>query len=296
MDKVLEHISDVLTDIMNLYNEIQIRSLSESKYCIDNISEMLKPHNEILISTVDSLLDTESIFTSKMQLHLLELDKMLVWHQLYLEDKKHHQLDGHNFNVFKLFSEYFNFNLRETMHSKLIKYLLDKDESHGQGTKFLEILLMKLDILNPSLGQWEVTAEQGHIDILLKREIPHSIIVIENKSNWAQDQPNQLYRYWHDQVYSNVKEVDTSFYQKYKDRYQIIYLAPNFNKTISEQSLQKPKEWTSDFLPSKIPLSPTVFTFDIFIQEWLNNCENELQENNRVRQYIAQYKELCKKL
>lgn len=53
---------------------------------------------------------------------------------------------------------------------------------------------------------WTVTAEKGRVDILLKRTHPHSVIIIENKSNYANDQENQLYRYWHQEIYKTIQE------------------------------------------------------------------------------------------
>lgn len=296
----LQYISTILNDVANLYTETQNTLLVNTKCCINDIHSKNASNATITKNSIDSLLNEIIVanitFEQKIRFDLLEFDKMLVWHQLYLADEEKHRLDGHNFNVFRLFAEQLNINIRETMHSKLLKFLLDKNASHGQGVKFLQILLNKLNICQPEEGQWEVTAEQGRIDILIKRKKPHSIIVIENKSNWANDQPNQLYRYWRDQIYPSVNKVDNEFYKKNIDRYQIIYLAPNRYKNVEEQSLLRPSDCTDNSLPSKIPLLPKIFTFDVFIQDWLLDCENELRENNRVRQYIAQYRELCKTL
>lgn len=106
-------------------------------------------------------------------------------------------------------------------------------------------------------------------------------------------QQNQLYRYWYHQIYSSTKKSDKEFYSANKAKYQIIYLAPNINKKVEEHSLLKPKAWLDPNLPDKMPLSLTTLTFDSFIEDWLLACEQELKEENRVRQYIAQYRELC---
>jgi len=70
-----------------------------------------------------------------------------------------------------------------------------------------------IGIKEPYKGTWKVTAEEGKIDLLLKRYSPFSIVVIENKSNWACDQQNQLYRYWYNEIYKITKEVDEIFYE-----------------------------------------------------------------------------------
>ena len=101
-------------------------------------------------------------------------------------------------NVYKIF------NIPEVIHSKILGDFLSPIGVHGQGNFFLKRFLEKLGIENPSQGTWRVSVERGNIDILLKRNCPKSIIVIENKSNWAVDQNNQLYRYWHQEMYEET--------------------------------------------------------------------------------------------
>ena len=126
------------------------------------------------------------------------------WYKAVLIDKKKHFREGHNFNVFHLFKEKFGFYIQETMHSRLLKFLLDAKETHGQGGLFLLKFLEILGIQSPETGTWQVTAEVGRIDVLIERKEPQSIIVIENKSNWAPDQSNQLYRYWHQAIFQKI--------------------------------------------------------------------------------------------
>ncbi len=225
-----------------------------------------------------------------------EISKWEKWYKEFIDDDAQHKVDGHNFNVFYLLRYECGFNVKETMHSKLIKYLLDPFASHGQGNKFLINFLNLLKIENPNKGMWNITAEQGKIDILLHRSNPETIIVVENKSNWANDQPNQLYRYWYYAIFSRIKEIEKDFYSKNKDKYQIIYLAPNSNKEISEQSISKPEDWSSN-LPDKIPMEIETQYFNDFIQEWLEDCKKQLSEtNHRIREYITQYQVLCNNL
>lgn len=290
-------ISTVITEIADLYAQFQKNKLKNNSSTIQDANEMEIVCRDITLSNIYSLLDQASLLDinlkQKVHLKLFDFDKLLSWHQKYLIDQERHRLDGHNFNVFKLFAEQFDLTIKETMHSKLLFFLLNQNANHGQGSKFLENFLIKLGIDQPHMGNWRVTAEQGRIDLLLKRNNPHSVIIIENKSNWATDQHNQLYRYWYDQIYCSIKKADEEFYVINKNKYQIIYLAPNINKRVEEQSLLKPKEWLDTNLPNKIPLTPTTLTFDGLIQDWLLECELELKEENRVRQYIAQYRELC---
>lgn len=103
---------------------------------------------------------------------------------------------------------------------------------------------------------WIVTAEKGAIHILLKRESPHAVVVIENKSNYAVDQENQIYRYWHQEIYKAIqsKNLPEGYIQNPpKEKYQLIYLAPIYWKMPAENSLSRPDYLTVD-LPQIVPM------------------------------------------
>ena len=281
---------------------------------------MQKQHNELLYNTNYTLNQWDSIFCAELlgkeflystiinDLHNCNKDDNYLpqnedilewakWHKLFLEDDKKHKEDGHNFNIFHFLRDELKFDLKETMHSKLIKFFLDPYASHGQGNKFLLDFLQLLDIEKPEEGTWYVSAEQGRIDILLKRNEPFSVIIIENKSNWASDKLNQLYRYWYQEIYCTTKEKEKEFYTENKCKYQIIYLSPNENKKYEIQSMTKPKEWTERYLPEKVPMEIKIIYFNTDIQKWLENCKKLLPEtNHRIREYITQYQSLCNNL
>jgi hypothetical protein len=205
------------------------------------------------------------------------------------ELKEHNRLTSRNFNVIGLFSP------GETMHSYLIAYLLDPLEEHGQGSLFLNIFLDKLGIENPNKGKnWVVTAETGRIDILLKRTHPHSVVVIENKSNFAVDQPNQLYRYWYQEIYTPLKNQPggtEKILNPPPQSYRIVYLSPEHWKRPSTQSLQKPDGW-DEALPPAVPMIPEEHQFRYFIVDWLKACLDSLpQENRRMKEFVTQYME-----
>ena len=210
--------------------------------------------------------------------------------QKNIEQNKHTSC---NFNALKFFS------IDETLHSKLLAKLLNPKAEHGQGNKFLVEFLKLLEIEKPEEGDWNITAETGRIDVLLKRSSPESIIIIENKSNWATDQQNQLYRYWHQEIYSKTKEINVSFYADNVSRYRIIYLPPNEFKQPELHSYSRPNEenWKNRNLPEHIPLTFEIRTFKEFISIWLENCISTLPESNhRMREYLKQYIEICKTL
>ena len=227
------------------------------------------------------------------------MESLLVWYREEQSEKRRHVEDGHLFNFFDLWNRYSG--IGETIHSRLIHFLLYPDALHGQDRRYLNIFLKLLGISNPFDGIWTITAEKGRVDIRLTRNNPRSVILIENKSNWAVDQNNQLYRYWFQNIHRCREDCLPDYYLN-KD-YRIIYLVPNKEKTISENSLSKPqKVWFGlndeyDRLPDHIPISPIIWTFDNEFSKWLELCIKATPEGNYpIRSYLSQYMDYCKKL
>lgn len=199
-----------------------------------------------------------------------------------------------DFNVFSFFK------VDEPKHSSLLAFLLNPHESHGQGNLFLKNFLERLNILNPQSNNWTVTAEKGRIDILLTRVNPHSIVIVENKSNRAVDQQFQLYRYWYHQIHKRKYQIDYAT-DEYKQKYQIVYLTPHHSKIPTDNSLSKPdiSYGLPDHLnlPDKIPIEPKIWEFEKDIAELLESSINNLDtENYRLKEYLFQYIELIKSL
>ncbi|ATA93257.1 hypothetical protein CGC54_02330 [Capnocytophaga canimorsus] len=226
---------------------------------------------------------------------VIDFGKIINWHQQYKEEQNKRQKEGLNFNIFDVFWRS-GIGIGETTQSKLLKFLLDPTETHGCGNLFLLKFLKMLNIEQPEKGTWEISAEKGRVDILLKRNFPQSVIVIENKSNWAVNQWNQLYRYWYQEIFSKTKQTEKTFYLENKNCYMVVYLAPTSKKEPTEQTLTKPEDFPSD-LPKKIPMEITLKTFYDDIYQWLENCKSKIPTHNqRVIQYVNQYQELCKNL
>jgi len=181
------------------------------------------------------------------------------------------------------------FRIDETLHSRLLGFFLDKNASHGQGDLFLKKFIEKLGYTDYEKGKWNVTIEKQRIDILIERNYPHSVIIIENKSNDAIDQENQIYRYWHRAIYcKNKDEFDNN------DKYKIIYLVANDAKLPSENTLIRPINF-SDNLPDRVNLNVENWNFNNQIRDWLSDCLPFLsKENYRLKEYITQYIEYWK--
>lgn len=206
--------------------------------------------------------------------------------------KERNRLESNNLNVFQFFS------LGETTHSRLLAYFLDPRAQHGQGTLFLAEFLRLLGISEPDSGaahDWAVTAETGRVDVLIRRAHPHTVVVIENKSNYAVDQPNQLYRYWHQEIYLKQKaqhrpavEIDNPP----TSHYRLVYLAPATWKQPEAQSLRRPEGWKEwgTHLPLVVPMAVEQHLFRDFVVRWLEKAVVLLPPgNHRLREFTRQY-------
>lgn len=193
-----------------------------------------------------------------------------------------------DFNMMSLF------HIGETQHSFLLAYFLNPNADHGQKHLFLNVFLDLLKINRYTDNEnWIVTAEKGRIDILLKRIQPHSVIVIENKSNYASDQNHQLYRYWHQEIYKTIIErsdISKDYILNPPDHsYQLLYLSPEHWKIPNTNTLTKPIEWNTD-LPIVVPLSVKHLLFRDFVCKWLHKSLELLpNDNHRMREYVKQY-------
>lgn len=205
-------------------------------------------------------------------------------------NRERNRLESGNLNVFRFF------NPGETTHSRLLAFFLDPHAQHGQGMLFLTEFLLLLGIEEPAGGahQWRVTAETGRIDVLLRRKHPHTVIILENKSNYAVDQPNQLYRYWHQEIYRQQlaqHRPAAEIAQPPSHRYRLVYLAPAAWKQLEAQSLQKPEgsEWSAQ-LPAVVPMKVEQHLFSDFVVQWLTNAVAQLPAtNHRLREFTLQY-------
>lgn len=184
-------------------------------------------------------------------------------------------------NIFK------NLRLSETQHSVVIGDLLNPKGSHGQGRIFLDLFFSHFSIPSEDNDNWFVTIESERFDIRIHNKQKSKVIIIENKSNWAEDQPNQLYRYWYNGIYlaqNNFERHGISCFRK------IIYLSPNNYKLPDEQSLMRPS-YFNNTLPEKIPFPIDMAYFNREINSWLKHCLTKISVNHEAYYYIEQYME-----
>ena len=198
------------------------------------------------------------------------------------------------------FNPFTRIKIRETAHSRILGDLLDPCGSHGQGALFLKVFLERIGYPDPQADGWQVSVETGRVDILLWRHHPEkSAIIIENKSNDAGDQPNQIYRYWHREMYLwdrcmwDTKDHD--LIQGRNLRFHIVYLPTDGGKSPADHSLARPEDWSeSDNPHAMIPLNYTTLSLPELTALWLSKAKPPTipTTNTRVHNFLIQYHEL----
>ncbi|RYD49505.1 MAG: hypothetical protein EOP85_01505 [Verrucomicrobiaceae bacterium] len=211
------------------------------------------------------------------------------WRILREEQSKKNGEFGHLFNPLSIIP------ISETTHSRIIGDLLDPGGSHGQGGRLLHKFLESIDVPNPRDGKWTVSVEKGNLDLCLRRVTPASVIIIENKSNMAVDQPNQLYRYWHEQIRGPFPDLDYAS-EGVKKSFQILYLCPGNERYPGNHSLRRPSYLDSQDLPdtlADVGVTIRACSFQSEIRGWLLRCIELIPpENHRLRICLQIYGEL----
>ncbi|MDO4950483.1 MAG: PD-(D/E)XK nuclease family protein [Bacteroidales bacterium] len=207
------------------------------------------------------------------------------------KEKQNNAIKGKDVNVFTLWNRFSG--LPEPIHSKILHFFLSNDPMHGQGNLFLHLFMKRIGININKNEEWIATAEKGRVDVLLKRYNPHSVIIIENKSNWAGDQPNQLYRYWFENIHHSEEDCFPEYYNTHPE-YKIVYLVPNKEKILNDNSMERPLDYPEN-LPPQLPIKPLNLSFEKDLSDWLQDCMDSLpKENTPLINLIYQYKEYCK--
>lgn len=191
--------------------------------------------------------------------------------------------DGIGFNVFSLVSDVYQ---RENLHSDIMRSFLDPQESHNQGSLFLDTFIEMLRSKGFAVNEEdyqnaEVVREEGRIDILIKDTESMHCIIIENKINNAIDQKRQIPSYYNFAIKEGYV-IDAIFYLP-----------------LDEYKQPDKSSWTKRDIENISPLllvMPAYSKFnDNLINSWLipsyNKCEDE-ECKFILKQYINLVKSL----
>jgi len=180
----------------------------------------------------------------------------------------------------------------EPKHSKIIGNLINPIEKHGYGYLFLE-LFFKYVLNDPDFhvskdDKWIVTIEkEGRFDIRIRNQNNTKIIIVENKSNNAEDRPNQLYRYWFYGIYQ-PQSIISNINPVYK---KLLYLSPSFSKKYDKQSITRPKE-LENTLPEHVQENLIkIIYFHKEIDSWLSICMENVDKYSEIYYCLKQYKD-----
>jgi len=178
----------------------------------------------------------------------------------------------------------------EPQHSAILGNILDPRGKHGCGGLFLKEFFKCVfpdgEITFDENENWLVTIELERFDIQIKTENDTKIVIVENKSNWAVDQPNQLYRYWLNGIHNRQKNIPKTLNPKAK----ILYASPAYGKAYEEQSITRPDDDTTS--PLKVPEGIIkIIYFNKEIMEWLENCMHLVDGMPELYYYLKQYKD-----
>ena len=158
-----------------------------------------KQFYETLISSYKNLTQEEEDFNAnKMSENIKEICSLFCSFSKLWEEKKKLRVElgisfDNNFNIFTSIAEYYWY---ENLHSDILKNILDPFTPVIGNPEFLKCFL-KLIGIDPKTFNYQsasVEREAEKIDLLIYDE--KSAIIIENKINFACDQPNQLPRYY----------------------------------------------------------------------------------------------------
>jgi hypothetical protein len=207
------------------------------------------------------------------------------WGRLKQQELEKNRLENHHYTPLRFIT------IKETDHSRLLGELLKPNGTHGQGPRFLNSFLTMLGVYKPLQGDWTVTIGVRHIDILIRRKEPQSVIIIENKANNAEDQHGQLYRYWFQEIYRQYPDLDYDDPETW-ERFKIIY-APSLSiSQPSDDSVNRPSDLVGapkNF--DKLPLHVDCRCFKLHFAPWLERLAGEVA-SLRLRVFLKLYAEI----
>ena len=223
------------------------------------------------------------------------------------------------FNIFR------NLGLHETQHTNLLKkFLYPRGQDVLFMNKFLE-LNCKVDLQIESDRNFTFLPKKagtGFVDIIfcVWNGNKKLTIIIENKSNQAGNQPNQLYRYWRHKIFKPEKENfkkycesreislnsinDENLFDAHKQfqkdenitqKYMLIYLTKKKEEGEKKYGNSKRRpdnptyKKTKELLPTKLPFPVTELNYEENICNWLENCRKEIKQDEILSNVVEQY-------
>lgn len=226
----------------------------------------------------------------EFELFVHSVTELLKREQL-IEEERYRR--GEKYNIFQIMSMESD---EVSTHSAVVANLLDPRGSHGCGDAFLKLFLSQISDLNDfdfptenAIVKVEYVIgpitddEGGRIDILILSKDKKKGIIIENKI-YASDQPRQLYRYY--KFAQNLQE------------HRILYLTLDgkdpSNDSITNKAGNDKLKGQGNSDDGKADFYCISYASDIL--RWLESCVEKTTQKPLLRETLAQYIDLLKKL
>ncbi len=200
-------------------------------------------------------------------------------------------------NKFSFFMTVADQYRKENFHSDLLKVILDPKTTEIGNPKhlqtFLEILGLGKNVFGNELSikkYVQVEREEHRVDLLIKYNAPKSkkAIIVENKINNADDQDNQLARYYERLTDEGYEVLSIPYITKFGGK------IPDYNRWD-----KKYKKYSDIIFNAKNHLFfdlPVVGINNSLIK-FLNMCRNQYSENNQLGfLFLEQYELLLNKI
>lgn len=171
----------------------------------------------------------------------------------------------------------------ETRHSNFLGWLLDPNQTHGLGARFLKLILSDLfkderirqvsvaDVARLPFEQAQVLREWKHIDLLIR--IGDLVVVIENKI-WASESKGQLSSYEQiiNSIYPNSRKVFV-FLSPYgtKSSMDATYVNYSYRRII--EILELLVGSYSESIPSSVK---------IYLEDYMETLKTQIMQNGEL--------------
>ena len=191
----------------------------------------------------------------------------------------------------------------EIRHSRVLRWLLDPNESHGLGPLFLRAFLQKVcmaggdafDLLTADLDTFSVYHEYKHIDLLLLSRESGIVVAIENKVD-SSEHDNQLKRY---------EDVLRTDFPEDKFKRAFVYLTPDGDDASRPEWVPVPYQKiieVIEYCRQQKMLAPDVALMiehyqNLLTREFMNKdaiaeiCNKIYKDHKRALDLIFEYKE-----
>lgn len=207
--------------------------------------------------------------------------------------KNEYTLDNDKtFNLFTIFSDFY---YRENFQSDILKIILDPNTVEIGNKIFLENFYTFLqDIINqtpsykndnvnfPKINSAKVIREENYIDLLIHDD--QYAIILESKLNNAEDQPDQLARYY--KYITTEKKLNVKC---------VLYLIPEENKYPNLYSYSEEYKPYIEKIKDKLLIIPALSTTKLnLVSNYLPDCI-QATNSNLGKVLISQFIRLLKK-